>query len=47
MECPICGSTRVQYRSKNTQTLIIKYKCLRCNQIFEIPEDEIMSEYII
>lgn len=47
MECPICGSTKVQYRSKNIQTSIVKYKCLKCNQVFTIPEDEIISEYII
>lgn len=39
MECPLCGSKRIQYRSKNQKTLITKYKCLYCNQIFEIPED--------
>lgn len=39
MECPICGCTRVQYRSKNNKTLITKYKCLDCQQIFEISDD--------
>lgn len=47
MECPICGSINIQYRSKNMQTLIIKYKCIDCKQIFEIPEDELISDYII
>ena len=47
MECPICGSTNIQYRSKNTQMLIIKYKCIDCKQIFEIPKDELISDYII
>lgn len=47
MECPVCGSQRIQFRSKNNQTLIIKYKCLSCNQIFEIKEEDVISEYII
>lgn len=47
MECPICGGHKVQYRSKNNKTSIIKYKCLCCNQIFEIKEEDIISEYII
>lgn len=47
MECPKCGSTRVQFRSKNLQTLMIKYKCLNCNKVFEIKEEDIINEYII
>ena len=47
MECPICGGTKVQYRSKNNETQIIKYKCLECNQIFTIKEEDIISDYII
>ena len=40
MECPVCGGT-------NIQSSIIKYKCIDCKQIFEIPEDELISDYII
>lgn len=47
MECPMCNSTKIQYRSKNLQTSIIKYKCLKCNQVFKIPEDKIINNYII
>lgn len=47
MECPKCGSTRVQFRSKNLQTLIVKYKCLKCNKVFETKEKDIIGEYIV
>lgn len=47
MECPICGSDHVQFRSKNNETLIIKYKCLSCNQIFKKHESENLDRIII
>lgn len=47
MECPKCGGMRVQFRSKNNQTSIIKYKCLECKQIFTIKEKDIINDYII
>lgn len=33
MECLMCGSKKIQFKLKNTKTLIIEYKCLSCNQI--------------
>ena len=47
IECPICKETKIQYRSKNNQTLITKYKCLSCNHIFKIKESDIINDYII
>ena len=43
MECPICGCNRVQYRSKNNKTLVTKYKCIDCKQVFEVKEQPINS----
>ena len=47
MECPECGEMRVQFRSKNNQTSVIKYKCLECGRVFTIKEEDIISDYII
>lgn len=45
MECPVCGGKKVQFRSKNNQTLIVKYKCLSCNQIFKAKEDGVIRGF--
>ena len=45
MECPVCGGKKIQVRSKNNQTLIFKYKCLSCNQIFKVKEDGVIRKY--
>lgn len=47
IECPICGNAKLQFRSKNHKTKIIKYKCLFCEEIFEIEESKILNDYII
>lgn len=47
MECPVCGGKKIQFRSKNNQKLIIKYKCLSCNKIFEVKEKDVVNEYTI
>lgn len=47
MDCPKCGKPKAQFRSKNNNTEMIKYKCLFCGEIFKIKESDIISEYII
>ena len=47
VECPICGKTKVQFRSKNLETKIIKYKCLSCEKIFKIEENKMFNDYLI
>ena len=47
MECPVCGSNRIQFRARNNKTLVTKYKCIACNQIFEIDEASNPSQTVI
>ena len=45
MECPVCGGKKIQFRSKNNQTLIVKYNFLSCNQIFKAKEDGVIRGF--
>lgn len=38
MKCPFCASERIQFRARNNNTYVVKYKCLNCNQIFQKQE---------